>query len=142
PPLFPETTSPAPASARPVLETLPVPTKGPPVPLQRDLQVTIAQLGVTGAASETVARRGLERAIGTLRACYRTAARTRKLTGDLDVKLAFRLDASGVATQVQVSAPPVLGALGKCAAGATGAIRTEPTGGATRVSATIRFRPS
>ncbi len=102
----------------------------------------IEMLDVKGSLSPAVVRRSVERTLGSLRACYRTAAKEGKTTPAVDLKLSFEIDESSTASSV--SATGNFGSLSSCARSAFGRLQTQqaPDVGTARVVVTITFRPS
>ncbi|HET7501856.1 MAG TPA: serine/threonine-protein kinase, partial [Kofleriaceae bacterium] len=131
-----------PASAPPPLP-LPTPPPPPPSPGTLDATPSIGALDVKGSLSPAIVRRSIERTLGSLRACYRTAARAAGSTPAVDLRLSFEIDENSLATRVAASGGS-LGSLASCATQVTGQIRTPeaPDVGTAQVIVVIRFRPS
>jgi phage tail tube protein FII len=103
----------------------------------------VVSIDVKGSLSPSIVRRGVERTLPSLRACYRTAARAGGMTPAIELRLAFEIDENGLATHV-TTAGTSFGTLASCAAAAGGQIRTQvaPDVGTAQVTVVIGFRPS
>jgi hypothetical protein len=108
-----------------------------------DATPSIASLDVKGSLSPSVVRRSIERTLGAMRSCYRTAAKAGGTTPEVELKVSFEIDENSLATQVATGGAS-FGSLAGCAAGITGKIRTPeaPDVGTAQVTVVIRFRPS
>ena len=115
----------------------------PPPPGSLDATPAVLSLDVKGSLSPSIVRRGVERTLTSLRACYRSAARARNATPPVELRLAFEIDENNLATHVATSGTS-FGSLASCAAGVAGQIRTQeaPDVGTAQVSVVIGFRPS
>jgi serine/threonine-protein kinase len=125
---------PAPVAPRPV---------APTGPGSMDAVPSIASLDVKGSLSTAVVRRAVDRALGSLRTCYQTAARAGKATPPIDLQLRFEVDENSIATHVAATGTS-FGSLASCAASVIGELHTQqaPDTGTAQVSALIKFRPS
>jgi hypothetical protein len=154
PPPAPEVVPPVPTPAPPPPSAAPPPKlaaapppkpaiTGPGGPGSLDATPAIESLDVKGSLSPAVVRRSVERTLGPLRSCYRTAAKEGKATPAIDLKLSFEIDESSAATRITTSGGS-FGSLGSCAASVVGQVRTQeaPDVGTVQVSAVIRFRPT
>ncbi|MBA3395420.1 MAG: protein kinase [Deltaproteobacteria bacterium] len=119
------------------------PPTDPPAATRFEATATIASLVVKGPLADAVVRRGVERTLGALRACYRTSARTRQTSPTIEMQIGFEIDQTRAATKVRAIGGGPLDALAQCAASATAEIRTQqaPASGTARISMTIRFKP-
>ncbi|HEU4726872.1 MAG TPA: hypothetical protein VFT22_03255, partial [Kofleriaceae bacterium] len=129
--------------ALPIAAPLPPPPPPPPGPGALDATPSVVTLDVKGSLSPAIVRRSIERTLGSLRACYRTAARAAGSTPAVDLRISFEIDENSLATRVAASGTN-LGSLASCAASVTGQIRTPeaPDVGTSQVTVVIRFRPS
>ncbi|HEX8114574.1 MAG TPA: hypothetical protein VF516_42885, partial [Kofleriaceae bacterium] len=108
-----------------------------------DAVPALDKLDVRGSLASSVVKRSMERHLGSLRACYQTAARAGNTTPAVDLMVSLEIDENGAATHVMTSGPG-FGSLASCAAGVLGGIHTQqaPDTGTAQVSVLIRFRPS
>ena len=108
-----------------------------------DATPMVVSLDVKGSLSPAVVRRSVERTLTSLRACYRTAARTGGATPAVDLRLTFEIDENSLATQIATGGAS-FGSLATCAATVASQIRTQeaPDVGTVQVAVVIRFRPS
>jgi eukaryotic-like serine/threonine-protein kinase len=136
PPVATAPTNPAPVPA-------PAPIKpAPVVPIgSMDATPTIVNLDVNGPLPNSVVRRGVERVLPAVRACYRAAATSQKKTPMVKVMLRFEIDENSAATNVSAGAS--FGSLSSCVAGAVGQVQTQqaPDVGTAQVALTIQFTP-
>ncbi|CAN5891985.1 hypothetical protein BH11MYX2_BH11MYX2_33880 [soil metagenome] len=145
-PTPPPTSHPTPpvvvATPIPVAPTPIAPTPAPLPTGSMDATPSIANLDVNGPLPASVVRRGVERALPALRACYRAAATSQKQTTLVSLTLAFEIDESSVATGVSGGASK-FGSLGSCTRGAIGHVQTQqaPDVGTAQVAVTIKFMP-
>ncbi|HMG21972.1 MAG TPA: hypothetical protein VK607_11660, partial [Kofleriaceae bacterium] len=114
----------------------------PSGPGSLDAKAAIAGLEVKGSLSTAVVRRSLDRALDSLRTCYRTAARAGNATPALELQLRFEIDENSIATHVAASGAS-FGPLAGCASGVIGQLHTQqaPDTGTAQVSAVIKFQP-
>jgi hypothetical protein len=79
-----------------------------------------------------------------LRGCYRAAARAKQQTPQVDLRIAFEIDARRVPLKIAAIGGGPLDALATCAAKVTSDIRDlpAPTNGNVRVSVSLEFRPN
>jgi hypothetical protein len=103
----------------------------------------VEALDVKGSLSRSIVRRSVERTLGSLRTCYRAAAREGKATPAIDLQLRFEVDENSLATHV-VTGGGSFGSLASCAASVVGQVHTQgaPDVGTAQVSVVIRFRPT
>jgi len=145
---------PAPVIAPPIAPPpapIVLPPPAPPIQLavarpstgSLDATPAVISLDVKGSLSPSIVRRSVERTLGSLRSCYRTAARAGGATPALELRLAFEIDENSLATHVATSGGS-FGSLASCAAGVAGQIRTQeaPDVGTAQVTVVIGFRPS
>ncbi len=132
---------PAPGSAVP-----PVP---PPKPAVVDIgsldaTPTIASLDVNGPLPSSVVRRGVERILPSLRACYRAAAKTGQKTPPINLSLSFEIDENSAATNVSAARGTAFGTLQGCVRGAVSRLTTQqaPDVGTVQVQLAITFKPT
>jgi len=109
-----------------------------------DAAPTIASLDVNGPLPSSVVRRGVERILPALRACYRTAAQAKRQTLPVTLTLRFEVDESSVAARVSASGAKEYGTLAGCAKSAVSKLTTQqaPDVGTVSVALSISFRPS
>jgi hypothetical protein len=155
-PASPPDAAPAPVIATPV--PAPVTPPAPPAPAPRvsappappkarigsmDASPAIGAANVDGALQSSVVRRGVERALGGYRDCYRAAARSAQKTPSGSVKLTFEIDESGMVRRVQANGAPLPG-MGACMQDATSRIRSRiaPDVGVARASVVVTFAPT
>jgi len=124
----------------------PVPSAAPAVaagPGSLDATPAIASLEVKGSLAPSSVRRAVERLLGPLRACYRSAARAGNATPAVDLELSFEIDENGLPTHV-ASHGAGFGSLARCATEVVGQLRTPvaPDVGTVQAQVLIRFRPS
>jgi len=136
-------TEPAAAAPPPVA---PAPSAAPAVatgPGSLDATPAIASLEVKGSLAPSSVRRAVERLLGPLRACYRSAARAGNATPAVDLELSFEIDENGLPTHV-ASHGAGFGSLARCATEVVGQLRTPeaPDVGTVQAQVLIRFRPS
>jgi hypothetical protein len=133
----------APSAPPPAIATPVAPPPRPAGPGSLDAVPAVATLDVKGSLSPSVVRRSVERALGSLRACYQTAARAGNATPAVDLQLRFEIDENSMATHVSASSPG-FGSLASCATNVVGQLHTQeaPDVGTAQVSVLIRFRPS
>ena len=131
------------APPAPMTPGAPITPTAPVGPGSLDATPSVASLDVKGSLSPSIVRRSVERTLGALRACYRTAARAGGATPAVELRLTFEIDENSLATQVATSGAS-FGSLATCAAGVAGQIRTQeaPDVGTVQVAVVIRFRPS
>jgi hypothetical protein len=123
----------------------PAPVKATPPAVEvgsMDANPAIASLEVNGPLPNSVVRRGVERVLPALHACYRAAATAQKKTPALNVSLVFEIDESSAASNVTPSGAS-FGSLSSCAKNAIEHVQTQqaPDVGTAQVSLTIRFAP-
>ncbi|HEX3477495.1 MAG TPA: serine/threonine-protein kinase [Kofleriaceae bacterium] len=108
-----------------------------------DAMPVFEHLDVRGSLASSVVKRGMERQIGSLRACYQTAARAGNATPAVDLQVSLEIDENGAATHVSTSGTG-FGPLARCAASVLGGVHTQqaPDTGTAQVSVMLRFRPS
>lgn len=107
-----------------------------------DATPSVATLDVNGPLPASVVRRGIERILPSVRACYRAAAATQKRTLAVNVSLRFDIDENSSATNVSGGVTS-FGSLSSCVKNAIGQIQTQqaPDVGIAQVAVTIRFTP-
>jgi hypothetical protein len=144
PPSAPHETEPAKPIAPPA-PPAPVRPAPPPAvdPGSLDAAPEIASLDVRGSLPSSVVRRGIERALPALRACYRSAAKARGATPLLDMSLSFEIDENSSTLNAAARGGTLPGLPG-CATGAASRIRVQqaPDVGTVQVTVAIRFRPT
>jgi|GEM_PF-989293 len=113
----------------------------PPAPLLTTAAVSFDGLDVSGGLSGVTVKRGLERALGDLRSCYRDAARAAGKSPPIRLKVSLVIDESGSAQKVS-GAKAALPKLADCARAALRGVRTTaPDVGTVNVSLSIVFQP-
>lgn len=127
----------------PPVPAAPVAPTTPAGPGTLDATPAIVSLDVKGSLSPSIVRRSVDRTLGALRACYRTAARAGSATPDIELQLTFEIDENRLATQVAAGGAS-FGSLASCATGVMGQLRTSaaPDVGTAQVTVVVRFRPS
>lgn len=107
-----------------------------------DAAPTITSLEVNGPLPSSVVRRGVERVLPALHACYRTAATGQKKTPALKVSVSFEIDESSAATNVSANGG-AFGSLSSCVTSAVGHVTTQqaPDVGTAQVAVTFQFTP-
>jgi hypothetical protein len=139
-------TPPAGSNTPPVID--PKPTKPAVVPAtdvgSMDATPTIASLDVNGPLPSSVVRRGVERILPALRACYRTAAKAKSSTPVVSLSLSFEIDENSAATNVSAAKGAAFGTLPACMRGAISRLQTQqaPDVGTVHVVVGITFRPT
>lgn len=125
------------------LPPAPIPAAPRPSPGSLDAVPSVTNLDVKGSLSPAIVRRSVERALGSLRSCYRTAAQAGGTTPAIELQLRFEIDENGLATQVATGGA-AFGTLGSCATGVASKIRTPtaPDVGTAQVTVGIRFQPA
>ncbi|HEY0478209.1 MAG TPA: protein kinase [Kofleriaceae bacterium] len=133
----------SPFQPAPPAPTAPVRPSPPAGPGSLDATLEVATLEVKGSLAASVVKRGLERHLGSLRACYQAAARAGNATPAIDLQVTFEIDENSGATHVTTGGAS-LGSLASCAAGVIAQVHTQqaPDVGTAQVLALIRFRPS
>jgi hypothetical protein len=134
----------APTKSAPVPQ--PAPVKAAPAPVvvgSMDAMPSIVNLDVNGPLPNSVVRRGVERVLPAVRACYRSAASSQKKTPMLKVTLRFEIDENSAATNVSAGGAS-FGSLASCVSGAVGQVQTQqaPDVGTAQVALTIQFTPT
>jgi len=143
--------APPPAAPVPAPPSAPVAKAPAPAPAPRpaavpvgsmDAMPAIANLDVNGPLPASVVRRGVERVLPSLRACYRAAASAQKKTPVVALTLTFEIDENSSATNVAGGAAS-FGSLSSCVRNAVGEIQTQqaPDVGTAQVGVTIKFTP-
>jgi serine/threonine-protein kinase len=145
---LPQPTAPPPQPVAPPQPPPPPPPPklaAPPKPAAGSLDAvpSVATLAVKGSLSTAIVRRSVERALGSLRSCYQTAARAGNATPAIDLQVRFEIDENSLATHVTTSGAS-FGSLASCAAGVVGQLHTQeaPDVGTAQVTVLIRFRPT
>jgi serine/threonine-protein kinase len=124
-----------PIAPPPTPPTAPVPAHPTP---PRDARASIGELAVEGSLSDLAVRRGIDRAVPALRACFVHAAAP-GATQKASVRAHFEIDETRRA--VAIGAESALAGLAPCVEGALRDVRTEaaPDIGNEKVSLTISF---
>jgi eukaryotic-like serine/threonine-protein kinase len=123
------------------------PKPAPPAPVDvgsLDATPTISGLEVNGPLPSSVVRRGVERILPALRACYRTAAKAGNKTPVVNVSLSFEIDENSAATNISAARGAAFGPLGGCVRSAISRLQTQqaPDVGTAQVIVAITFRPT
>src|SRR5262249_37165883 len=130
----------------PVANTVPTPPPPPavaaPKPGSFDAVPTIAAINVDGPLPDSEIRSTIERALGTFRGCYRTAAKQSGKTVPVRLKLTFAIDEGRAARNVRVSGDTV--GLGACVKDAASSLHTRvaPDVGTATVNVVVKFQPT
>ncbi len=154
-PVVPPPAAPAPA---PIAAPTPAPTPAPvpapvlspapaPAPIvvvgpgSLDAVPSLISITVDGPLPDSEIRSGVERALGTFRECYRSAAKQAGKTPAMKLKIAFSIDESRSAQDLRVSGDTL--GLGSCVKDAAAKLRTRvaPDVGTASVSVVIKFKP-
>jgi len=137
--------TPAPVAPSPVPAPAPAPAPAPP-PVARgpgslDAIPSIASIGVDGPLPDNEIQSAVQRALGTLRDCYRTAARAAQQTPALRLKLSFSIDEGRAARDLRVSGDSL--GMGACVKDAASKLRTRvaPDVGTASVRVVVKFQP-
>jgi hypothetical protein len=114
----------------------------PAAPRSFDAVPEIASFDLQGSLAASVARRGVERALPGMRACYAAAARAGRAAPAIELRLSFEIDENSLATHV-AAGDVRFGSFARCAAGVAGQIHTTaaPDVGTARVVVVIKFQP-
>jgi serine/threonine-protein kinase len=133
---------PPPATAQAEPAVAPPPSPAPPSPGSLDAVSSIASISVDGPLPDSEIRSTVERALGTFRECYRSAARQASKTPALRVTLSFVIDEGRAARSVRVGGDTL--GLGACVKDAASKIRTRvaPDVGTATVHVVVKFQPT
>ncbi|MBA2542792.1 MAG: serine/threonine protein kinase [Deltaproteobacteria bacterium] len=135
-------------TAPPPVVVVPKPTQPAVIPPadtgSLDATPSIASLDVNGPLPSSVVRRGVERIIPALRACYRAAAKAGGKTPLVNVSVSFEIDESSVATGISAARGTAFGSLHGCVRGAVSRLQTQqaPDVGTVQVVLALTFRPT
>jgi serine/threonine-protein kinase len=134
------------APTKPAPVPQPAPVRAAPAPVvvgSMDAMPSIVNLDVNGPLPNSVVRRGVERVLPAVRACYRSAASSQKKTPMVKVTLRFEIDENSAATNVSAGGAS-FGSLASCVSGAVGQVQTQqaPDVGTAQVALTIQFTPT
>jgi hypothetical protein len=106
---------------------------------------SIKTIEVKGSTADTAIRKAVEQTLSPLRGCYRAAARAKQQTPQVDLTIAFDIDARRQPIKVRAIGGGALDSLPACASKVTSDIRDLPaptTGASVRVSVSLEFRPN
>jgi hypothetical protein len=133
---------PAPVEPRPEPAVEKPAPPAPTSPGSLDAVSSIASVNVDGPLPDSEIRSTVERALGTFRECYRSAARQASKTPALRVTLSFVIDEGRAARSVRVSGDTL--GLGACIKDAASKIRTRvaPDVGTAAVNVVVKFQPT
>ncbi len=144
-PVVPPKETPGSGSAPVVVPRPTQPAVIPPVDAgSLDATPSIASLEVNGPLPSSVVRRGVERILPALRACYRTAAKAGGKTPLVNLSLSFEIDENSAATSISAARGTAFGTLHGCVRGAVSRLQTQqaPDVGTVQVVLAITFRPT